>query len=270
MGQQTAIRPVALGQHPRRRRWAIAVGIVLVAVAATFVAAVLSIVGMRRSVPEFPSLRATPDSALRGTVAYVDRSSCVRLASASGQFVKLLYCLPQDELLMPGQDSKLIGPQLVWLTGDKLAITMFRMHMPKDGKSPTYSQGWQRVVDTRTGAVTRTPAAAVPATPDLGPRPTRNPSGQTISRSSSSDGRVKITLTDQDGTRRTLLSAHGPGEYTYGIRAAFWAPNWQWIAVDDGRILVLTPGSPPVTGCSSTTSARVAMNRASPSPQAAC
>jgi len=37
------------------------------------------------------------------------------------------------------------------------------------------------------------------------------------------------------------LSAQGPGEYTYGPDAAFWSPDWQWVAADDGRILVITP-----------------------------
>jgi hypothetical protein len=46
---------------------------------------------------------------------------------------------------------------------------------------------------------------------------------------------------------RTLLSAQGPGEYTYRLGAAFWAPNWQWIAADDGRILIITTGHHPVT-----------------------
>jgi hypothetical protein len=32
----------------------------------------------------------------------------------------------------------------------------------------------------------------------------------------------------------------------YSIRA-FWAPNWQWIAADDGRILVITTDDPSTT-----------------------
>lgn len=35
--------------------------------------------------------------------------------------------------------------------------------------------------------------------------------------------------------------------YTYGLGAAFWAPNWQWITADDGRILIITTGRRPVT-----------------------
>lgn len=59
-------------------------------------------------------------------------------------------------------------------------------------------------------------------------------------------GRIKVMLTDENGTR-TLLSAHGPGKYSYGLSAAFWAPSWQWIAADDGRILVITTAEPAVT-----------------------
>ncbi len=72
-----------------------------------------------------------------------------------------------------------------------------------------------------------------------------SPRGQRISWMSD-NGRIKVTLTDRNGTR-TLLSAQGPGEYTYGLGAAFWAPHWQWIAADDGRILIITIGHPPVT-----------------------
>jgi hypothetical protein len=32
----------------------------------------------------------------------------------------------------------------------------------------------------------------------------------------------------------------------YSIRA-FWAPNWQWIVADDGRILVITTDDPSTT-----------------------
>jgi len=46
---------------------------------------------------------------------------------------------------------------------------------------------------------------------------------------------------------RTLLSAQGPGEYAYGLISAFRAPDFQWIAADDGRILVVTATDPSVT-----------------------
>ena len=59
-------------------------------------------------------------------------------------------------------------------------------------------------------------------------------------------GKVKVVLTDRTGSR-TLLSAHGPGTYGYHLDPAFWAPNWQWVAADDGRILVITTGDEPTT-----------------------
>jgi hypothetical protein len=46
---------------------------------------------------------------------------------------------------------------------------------------------------------------------------------------------------------RTLLSARGPGKGTYRLQTVFWAPNWQWLAADDGRILIITTENPAVT-----------------------
>jgi hypothetical protein len=55
-----------------------------------------------------------------------------------------------------------------------------------------------------------------------------------------------VTLA-QGAQVRTILSAQGPGSYTYGMIAAFWSPNYQWVAADDGRILIITTGAHPVT-----------------------
>jgi hypothetical protein len=131
----------------------------------------------------------------------------------------------------------------VWLPNGRLEVTVFRV----DPETGTYSTGWQKIVDVRTGQVVDTPAADVPSSPNFTTGRTVSPSGQTITTTSSeSSGRVKVMLTDANGTR-TLLSARGPGEYTYRMRAAFWAPDWQWIAADDGRLLVITPGNPSLT-----------------------
>lgn len=43
------------------------------------------------------------------------------------------------------------------------------------------------------------------------------------------------------GRRRGGEARRGPGEYTYGLLAAFWSPDGSWVAADDGRILVITP-----------------------------
>ena len=44
---------------------------------------------------------------------------------------------------------------------------------------------------------------------------------------------------------RSLVSVRGPRSYRFS--AAFWAPGGGWIAADDGRILVVTPGDPATT-----------------------
>ena len=206
-----------------------------------------------RPLPTFPSLTAHPDTSLQGTVAYlarpagaagVGRPDCVRIIAASGQSSRQVLCLPSGDPSKAAQlGTKEATPQLVWRADGRLEITVFRV----DPRTGTYSPGWQKIVDVRSGQAVDTPAGDVPSSPDLGTRPTVSPTGQRITTSSAeSSGRVNVMLTDASGTR-TLLSARGPGSYTYRLRAAFWAPNWQWIAADDGRILVITPGNPSVT-----------------------
>ena len=125
---------------------------------------------------------------------------------------------------------------------------MFRMHPGPGAKSPALSAGWQKVIDVRSGKVEDVPAAQVPSTPLPATGPTVAPDGRTVSYSfDASSGRAKVTLRDNTGSR-TLLSVHGPGEYTYEFGPVFWAPNWQWIvATDRQRILVITPDTPSTT-----------------------
>ena len=148
--------------------------------------------------------------------------------------------------MKPEQGIKPAGPQLVWLSGDRLEVTMF-LWKPSPG-TPVYSPGWQKVVDIRTGTVDNVPAAQVPSTPNTTTEPTLSPNGARVSYTlNAGSGQVKVTLTDSSGTR-TLLSARGPGEDLYRFGPVFWAHNWQWIAAsDDSRILVITPGTPPQT-----------------------
>jgi hypothetical protein len=123
---------------------------------------------------------------------------------------------------------------------------MFRMTPPlKPGATPGLHPGWQKIIDVRTGKIEDVPAADVPSQPSLGTHPMVSPSGQRISWTSDG-GRVEVRLSDHNGSR-ILLSVQGPPDYTYGLGAAFWAPNWQWIAADDGRILIITTGHPSVT-----------------------
>jgi hypothetical protein len=220
--------------------------IVVVGVVA-FAVGVLAFAFLRevgRPVPEFPSLAEVPDPTLTGTVAYTADSGCVRIVAAAGEPSKDVYCIPPMDVQEAESKGKELGPQLVWLEDDRLEITMFRM---TETPGPDYRPGWQRIVDVRTGEVTEVPEDQVPSEPDLTTRPSRDPDGREVFfTSDSASGSISVELTEGEVTR-TLLSAQGPPNYTYGLDAAFWAPDWSWIAADDGRILVITPDDPSVT-----------------------
>ncbi len=228
----------------RRVHWPLGVGIALV-VGILAVVGVAVVPDMVRGVPSFPSLADTPDPSLHGTVAYFDDGSrCVRIVAAAGRPAKDVLCLPAMDVPSAQKLGKEIGPQLVWRTDGQLEVTMFRMPFtPGPGLNP----GWQKVVDVRTGTVTDTPEADVPYEANTTSQPSVSPSGARLTWTSDDQtGRVRITVTDANGTR-TLLSARGPGSYTYGLHAVFWPPDGRWVAADDGRLLVITPSEPPVT-----------------------
>lgn len=197
-------------------------------------------------IPRFASLADKPDPSLQGTVAYVDGATdCVRIVAAAGSPSRQVLCLPPLDPKEAKVLGKPVGPQLVWLGGGRLQVTMFRM---TDPPGPNYRPGWQKVVDVRTGAVTDIPAAEVPSTPNLTTRPVVSPSGDRISfTSDSQSGHVEITLTGAAGRTRTLLHVNGPGGYTYGLTSAFWSPTFDYVLADDGRILVVTTGRTPRT-----------------------
>jgi hypothetical protein len=237
-------RPVS---HNRRRVGMIVGVAIAVVVSAALVLGFLIIREITRQVPQFPSLAKNPDTTLQGTVAYfADQTRCVKIVAAAGRPAKTVFCLPKMDVSKAVKEGKEIGPQLVWLPGGRLQVTMFRMTPPpKLGAAPGLHRGWQKIVDVRTGKIEDVPWADVPAQPNRQTHPMVSPSGQRISWTSD-NGQVKVMLTDPNGSR-TLLSVQGPGEYTYGLGAAFWAPNWQWIAADDGRILIITTGQSSMT-----------------------
>ena len=246
--------PVSRARPPARsrRRTGVIVGVaIVVAAAGALVAGLLLAGGVLRQVPQFPSLAAHPDRSLHGTVAYYTEQDpqCVKVVAAAGRPVRT-FCLkwPLPKFgTKEARKGKPFGPQLAWLPGGRLQVTLFRMTPPaKPGAVPALHRGWQKIIDVRTGKVEDVPAAEVPSQPSRITRRQVSPGGQRISWTSDGDGRIKVMLTDRSGTR-TLLSAHGPGEYTYRLDSAFWAPNWQWIAAEDGRILIITPGHAPVT-----------------------
>lgn len=231
----------------RLRRGVIAAAVAVAIALAMLVAGLLFIWGPSWHEPRFASLAAHPDRSLQGTVAYyADRTGCVRIVAAAGRPSKTLLCLPQKQDVAKALKlGKEIGPQLVWLPGGRLQVTMFRMTPPpKPGAAPAYHKGWQKIIDVRTGHITQVPAAVLPDRPNLTTHPMVSPSGERITWTSSG-GRVKIMLSHANRSR-VLLSVQGPPE-TYWLGAAFWAPNWKWIAADDGRILIITTGRHPVT-----------------------
>ena len=252
-GPISDVRPPAR----KKRRIGVIVGAAIAVAAAGVLVVGLAVAGgVTRQVPQFPSLAEHPDSSLRGTVAYYNEQTpqCVKVVAAAGRPVKT-FCLqwPASTPAKNAKEGKPVGPQLAWLPDGRLQVTMFRMTPPaKPGAVPALHRGWQKIINVRTGKVEDVPAAEVPSQPNRSTQRMVSPTGQRISWTSR-DGRIKVMLTNRNMTR-TLLSAQGPGEYTYGLNSAFWAPNWQWIAAEDGRILIITTGHPPVTRVLSTES----------------
>jgi hypothetical protein len=236
---------VPVDQRPLRRAWWIVVALVVVTIAAVVTIAISS---SSRERPSFPILADDPDTSLHGTVAYLDGSSrCLWIVAAAGAPSRQVWCVPpMDVAKAIALGAKETDPQLRWLDDGRLEVTVFRAKM-QPGLPPAFSAGWQRIVDVRTGAVEQVAADAVPPSPDLTTRPSVNDVGQRIvTESDPASGRITVRLRDDAG-ERTLLSVRGPAKYTYGLQAAFWAPGGDWILADDGRILVITTGDPPVT-----------------------
>ncbi|MGZ4604048.1 MAG: hypothetical protein ACXV0U_10690 [Kineosporiaceae bacterium] len=234
---------VAMPPPPRRSRSSrrVLVGVLVVVVAVAVVTVVAVVLGHgTRAVPVFPSLAENPDPTLHGTVAYLGDGNCIRIIAAGGGPSKQVLCLPAQDPSTAKALGKEQGPQLVWRSDGRLEVTMFRM---TDPPGPNFRAGWQKIVDVRTGQVEDVPAAEVPSTADRTTQPSTSPSGQRINwTSDAQNGRIEVVL-HENGQSRTLLSAQGPGEYTYGLMAAFWSPDWKWVVADDGRILVITPGN---------------------------
>lgn len=242
----------------RARRWIWVVAAVIVAGIGGFVLWALVDSawfhsGERQPVPSFPSLIDSPDPSLGGTVAYFDNgTSCVRIIAASGAASEDVYCLTADDLRLSPQDGKPAGPQLVWAPDGRLEVTLFRWMPSKDTESPPpMAAEWQKLVDVTTGAVEEVPDDRLPAEPLDPEPPTVNDRGDEVRTDFDAlTGQGDVTLSTSSGAR-TLLTVRGPGEYTYGLDPAFWAPDGEWIVLTDsgegGRILVITPSDPSTT-----------------------
>lgn len=224
-------------------------GAASVVVALVITVGVLLLLDFNRDVPKFPLLTDRPDATLRGTVAYVTADNCIHLADLSGIGEENLWCMPKwdpDEAALLG---KPMPPQLVWLPNSRLEVTIFRMT-----NGPGVKKGWQKIIDVKTGVVTDTPDAQVPSKPNLSTRPTTSPSGDVVSFTSNDEtGHITISVKSASGMKSTLLDVRGPNHYAYRLNAAFWAPDFKSIIADDGRILVVTPTSPPLTRILTTT-----------------
>lgn len=249
------------GGGSRKRRWvwvlAGVVGVIVVGVAGFAFWATNDIEefhsSTRQPVPSFPSLADTPDPSVTGTVAYFDNGSrCVRIVAASGAASEDVYCLTDDDLALSPQEGKPAGPQLVWAPDGRLEVTLFRWVSSKDTDAPPpMTAQWQKLIDVTTGAVEEVADDQLPAEP-VDPEPTtENDRGEDVRTDFDAlTGRGEVTLTTGSGTR-TLLTVRGPGEYTYGLEPASWAPGGEWIVTTDtgegGRILVITPTDLAVT-----------------------
>lgn len=243
------------------RRWirvvAILAGVVVVGVAGFALWAALGPAqfhsGDRKPVPTFPSLADSPDRSLGGTVAYFDNGSrCVRIIAASGAASEDAYCLTAEDRRLSPQEGKPAGPQLVWAPDGRLEVTLFRWVPSKQAETPPpMTAVWQKLIDVTTGAVEEVPADRLPDEPVEPEPPTVNDRGDEVRTDFDAlTGEGEVTLSTPSGTR-TLLTVRGPGEYTYGLDPAFWAPDGEWVVLTDsgqgGRILVITPSDPSTT-----------------------
>ncbi len=191
--------------------------------------------------PAYPSLQENPDPSVHGTVAYLsDDTNCVRIIAAGGGRSQEAYCLPEQDVEEAKQLGKEQGPQLVWLEDGRLEVTMFRM---TDPPGPSFEPGWQKIVDVRTGEVENVPDSDAPSEANRETHPLVNADGQRLVLTD--EETVELVLEDDSGSR-TLLTVDVPPEQAYGMPAAFWSPDGEWIAADDGRILVIVPEDPPV------------------------
>lgn len=223
----------------RRVVVAVAVGVV----AALVVVGVVLTVSLSRDAawraPDFPSLADSPDPSVHGTVAYLaDATGCVDVVAAGGGPSTEVFCIPDEPVAKSRALGKPLGPQLVWREDGRLEVTMFRM---TDPPGPLFEPGRQWIVDVPTGVVEEVPESEAPGAADRGTHPTTNSRGETVVLDRGQRS-VELSLRTATGTR-TLLAVDSIPEGAYWVSAAFWAPSGDWIAVDDGRILVVVPGA---------------------------
>ena len=231
------------GESSGSHRGVIAVVIAGVALlAAVGVGAAVGIAWRTTAEPSFPSLQDEPHAEFQGTVAYYsDSSGCVRIMAAAGQPSKDVYCIPEEPLETKQEKGKPIGPHLAWLPDGRISVTMYRM-TPVPG--PEVLPGWQRFVDPRTGGIEEVPEKDVPQVAPVLDHPTVRPDGAQLT-TVSDEGAAVVSVT-KDGQTRILLDVSGDPR-SYRMAAAYWSPDFTWIAADDGRMLIIDPTDPATT-----------------------
>ena len=233
------------GSDPRRRARPVIIVMVVVGVAVAVAVIVVAVQLLKAATwqePAYPSLQENPDPSVHGTVAYLsDDTNCVRIIAAGGGRSQEVYCLPEQDVekALKGL-GKEQGPQLVVARPAGSSSPMFRM---TDPPGPSFEPGWQKIVDVRTGEVENVPDSDAPGEANrdaASPGECRRAAARADRRG---DGRARAR-----GRLRlpTLLSVDVPPEQAYGMPAAFWSPDGEWIAADDGRLLVIVPDDPPV------------------------
>jgi len=202
--------------------------------------------------PEYPSLVATPDTSLHGTVAYLSeaksptagRQACARVAAASGAQSKDAFCWPIS-------DSAIAT--VVWQPDGRLMVTSFDAPVGKNTLIPK----WAKLVDAATGATQDVADSDLGqnARPSTGP--STDPQGQRLVKTGK-DGNVNIALVGPSGSR-TVFSVKDANP-DWGIQTGpTWSPDFTWFLTWDGtRLLVTTVDDPATT--------RVLVNEASGGP----
>lgn len=227
---KTSTRMTA-AEPPKERhvlRWVVA-GIAVLAVGLGVVV-VLAI----RSVapPAFPSLAASPDASLKGTVAYVrDRPGaewCLTVVSASGAHSKDLLCGTRDG-----------SPESVrWRDDGKIALIL-------NPTSPTAPRTG-KIVDPATGVTTALPASEIPPVNKTEPAGSATRGDRTVTVTTR-NGRTTLVLSGPSG-ERTLVSAPGSSNL-YNMSTPVWSADGKWVVVYDSgaRLLVVTVDEPSTT-----------------------
>ena len=227
---------------PRKRRAFVWSGMAVVASAVV----ALSVLRVDRP-PEYPSLAASPDNSIPGTVAYVypvsDEGDCIYTVPAAGGEPKQIVCADRE--------IKRFG----WVSNGRILIRW------KVAGEPFYVQ-----IDAETGEqISSVPVADVSKTDRRRIDPALN---RWSDRKKRADGAVlrgndyDVIVRYPEGGKKTILKRRDNGsnpyrstrlrflDYrpnTYSFLDPRWAPDGEWVLVSDaaGRLLVVAADGDP-------------------------